>query len=85
MKLTTWLVPAALLLSISGCSVVLPVLGYPPEALRPDPPPGVEAQSIATREPLPAGVENLKLESTQGPWSVSDERTHLVVFYRGHW
>ncbi len=85
MRLANWIISAAMLLGTSGCSVVLPVLGYPAEALRDAPPPGIEAQSVATRDPLPDGVKNLKLDSTAGPWSMSDARTHLVVFYRGHW
>lgn len=65
------------LASSFGCSA-LPVFGYPPEALRKSPPPGVDLPAVC------ATVPPVELQTTGGAINTAGKRV-LLVFYRGHW
>ena len=67
--------------ALAACSVVLPLLGYPPEATRESPPQGIEQAAL----PVGAAAPNIERQSTEGPWHLTPGETQLLVFYRGHW
>lgn len=69
----------------ASCSLVLPVFGYPPEALRKTAPDGIEKGALtvgATAQPV--DLEN----ATGAKWSLAKadpKKSVVLVFYRGHW
>jgi len=73
-----------LLLGLGGCGAVLQAAGYPPEATRKTPPPGIERTALTVGAPTP----ELSLQDTGGqPHALGGpaERQRVVVFYRGAW
>ena len=74
---------AAAALLTAACSVMLPVAGYPPEALRKAPPPDIEQSALAVGAEAPP----IALADTAGkPWSFpADGRKIVLLFYRGDW
>lgn len=72
---------ATLLLS---CAPALKSAGFPPEALRKEPPKGVAARAVAVGEKAPP----LDLESTRDGFQASNairEGAVVLVFFRGTW
>ena len=73
------------LLGQAGCSLVLPLFGYPPEALRRSAPEGIEARSTEVGAVAPA----LDLATAAGGrWTLAEHLAQgpaVVVFYRGDW
>ena len=71
--------------STTGCSHVLPLLGYPPYALRKDPPNGIAQRALAAGATAPT----FELPSSEaGTWALAKAlQTGPVVllFYRGDW
>lgn len=65
---------------LSGCAVILPVFGYPPHALRSEPPGTVEKTA------LPVGAKAPAFALADFSLAKASERGPVVlVFYRGDW
>ncbi len=79
-----WLQLALLVgfLSTVGCSVILPIFGYPPHAARSEPPPDIETRAAKRDAPAP----DVTLQTTAGEIRTADTKATLAVFFfRGHW
>jgi hypothetical protein len=68
-------------LHVLACSVVMQAAGYPPEAGRKSPPPGIETRALKKGAELPP----VTLASTKGELSFEKGKRHVLVFYRGAW
>ena len=76
------IVAAAVL--ILGCGSLLQIAGYPPEALRNSPPPGIETTALQVGAVAP----DLTLTDTDGvkrKLGGASERLRVVAFFRGSW
>ncbi|MEM9695943.1 MAG: hypothetical protein AAGA56_25590 [Myxococcota bacterium] len=71
----------ALALPFVGCGPLLQLAGYPPEATRRTPPPGIESSATPAERPAPP----FELAATTGWVKLSPRGRYLLVFYRGHW
>ena len=79
MKKSRLLISCATLL-LSGCSVLLPLFGYPPHALRGEPPTAIETSA------LPVGAKAPAFTLADFSLAKANERGPVVlVFYRGAW
>lgn len=91
MKRRSWLIGGGLValagICAVGCRQLLPLFGYPPEALRDSAPEGIRAKAIAVGKPAPplTMADGAGAPSTQGEVVLNPGQRHIVVFYRGHW
>lgn len=71
----------ALGVQVAACGLVLRAAGYPPEAARKSPPPGIEQRVLGIGSAAP----EINASSTAGRFAMAEGRRHVLVFYRGAW
>ena len=78
--MTTRFLASCAAVFVSGCAAVLPVFGYPPHALRSEPPTAAVTRALAVGVKAPDFALDdfsLRKASERGPV--------MLVFYRGDW
>jgi len=70
----------------SSCGAVYGIFGYPPEAGRETPPPGIEERARDVRaKAAPVKARSTRGHAESGIWEMTHDRVTVLVFYRGSW